>query len=494
MLAEQASEWTCHACGGHEQNLVGTCAVCWEPQSAPQRRFLSLTCREALYGGAAGGGKSDSLLVDAVRYVGRGYGTKYSALLLRREFPELETTLIARSWDLYPRLGGRYNEQKKVWRFPAGEKVHFGHLQHAGDVMQYSGAAFCFIGFDELTTFLESQYKFLISRLRSAHGIPLRLRGATNPGGEGHDWVFKRFRPWLDTRAEYDGCRAIPGEVVYFVRDPADPSKEYSVSRDEALCLLSAREAEGSAARREAMPHPLGRTFVPAKLEDNPFLYNDGEYARGLAELDLVTRERLRGGNWLIKPARGLLFRADWFQLVPAAPADGLRIRYWDRAATEVTPGKDPDWTVGVRMVKHEGKYYVDDVVRFRGSPAQVEARIKQTAELDGRGCRVGIEQDPGSAGKFEAEYYIRALAGYDVRAYPVTKDKVTRAQPCSAQAEAKNVCLVVGKWTEAFIQEAEQFPEGSHDDQVDALSGAFAALHAPPVVVGSVEVDWMSR
>jgi predicted phage terminase large subunit-like protein len=95
----------------------------------------------------------------------------------------------------------------------------------------------------------------------------------------------------------------------------------------------------------------------------------------------------------------------------------------------------------------------------------------------------IGIEQDPGQAGKFEAAYYVKSLAGFNVRTFRVRHDKVTRAQPVSAQAEAGNVRLVRARWNEALLQELEAFPEGGHDDQVDALSGAFAALDAgkPP-------------
>jgi len=120
-------------------------------------------------------------------------------------------------------------------------------------------------------------------------------------------------------------------------------------------------------------------------------------------------------------------------------------------------------------------------VVRFRGTPAEVVATIKQTAELDGKGVAIALEQDPGQAGKFESDWYLRALVGWNVRAYPVMRDKIARAQPVSAQAEAGNVKLVRGPWNETFIQELEAFPEGSHDDQVDGLSCGFNAILTMP-------------
>ena len=168
------------------------------PNPGPQTRFLGLTCFEALYGGAAGGGKSASLLVDSIRYVGRGYGANYHAILFRRTYPELEKSLIKESRGLYPRLGGVYNEVKSTWTFPGGEIVEFAHIQHEKDVFKYQGAAFQFIGFDELTSFTETQYLYLISRVRSSTGVPCRVRSATNPGNEGHEWVFSRWGLWLD--------------------------------------------------------------------------------------------------------------------------------------------------------------------------------------------------------------------------------------------------------------------------------------------------------
>lgn len=425
----------------------------WRPNPGPQTRFLGLTCFEALYGGAAGGGKSDALLVDAIRGVGRGYGRNYAGLILRREFPDLEMSLMRRAHALYPRIGGVWHGDNKTWTFPERETVRFGHAQHELDVHRYQGAEFQYCAFDELTSFTEYQYKYLISRLRSSVGVPCRLRGATNPGGKGHEWVFKRFAPWLDFSSP---VRADPGKIIYFRRD-ASGTEQPSAKGDDGA---------------------LGRTFVPALLADNPFLANDGNYSRALDELDPLTRAQLKHGDWLARAAAGMYFKRAWFEFVDAAPAAGRRIRYWDRAATEEGSGNDPDWTVGVKLcVTDNGLVYVEDVVRFRGNPHEVEKTIRATAELDGRTVQVGIEQDPGQAGKFEAAYYVRALAGWTVKPYPVTKAKDVRAGPVSSQASAGNVKIVRGPWNDTFVKELEQFPEGNHDDQVDALSGGYSAM-----------------
>src|SRR4051812_2755054 len=170
--------------------------------SAPQAAFLLLDGREAFYGGAAGGGKSDALLMASLQYVDR---PGYHALLLRRTFPELEGAdgLItkAHEWLGAYRAGGEchWNEQKHRWTFPSGATVQFGHVQNEADIYRYQGQAYQFVGFDELTHFTKRQYEYIAftrSRRVKAHeaiGIPVRARSASNPGNIGHGWVKDRF-------------------------------------------------------------------------------------------------------------------------------------------------------------------------------------------------------------------------------------------------------------------------------------------------------------
>ena len=456
----------------------------WEPNPGPQTRFVACAADEALYGGAAGGGKSDGLLAAATRWL---HEPQFRALILRRTFPELKKSLFDRAQELYKGIdpGAKFNETDKEWKFSTGSKLYFGHAQYESDIEQYQGAAFQFVGFDELTHFTKKQYLYLFTRARSAYGLPIRVRATANPGGEGHDWVLERWAPWLDRRPEYKGPRVGSGAVLYFLsgHSPDDPERLLEGGRDEARSLLAAWDRL-SPDDQALTPRPHSRTFIAAKLTDNPALMrNDPGYADRIRVQDVVTRRQLLDGDWMVRALPGLLFRRAWCRLLDIAPQDVLqRVRFWDRAATEEGKGNDPDWTVGVRMSKpRSGGWCIEDVVRLRATPKVVEETIKRTAEMDAkidRSCEVRLSQDPGSAGKFEAAYYTEALAKFIVRCIPETGDKVSRFQPFSAQAEAGNVTIVRGPWNEPYIQSLEAFPsKGVHDDDADATSGAFVAL-----------------
>jgi hypothetical protein len=199
-----------------------------------------LDCEEAFYGGAAGGGKSDALLMAALQYADV---PDYHALLIRRTLPELAlpSAIMARSQEWLQGTGAAWHETRKRWTFPSGATLTFGYCKRELDVYQYQGAEFDFIGFDELTQFSEFQYTYLFSRLRRSAGskVPGRMRSASNPGGVGHGWVKKRF---ITKRA---------ADVV----------------------------------------------FIPAKLRDNPHL-DRVSYERNLRKLSPLLAQQLLEGDW----------------------------------------------------------------------------------------------------------------------------------------------------------------------------------------------------
>jgi len=395
-----------------------------------QQAFLWLSCREAFYGGSAGGGKTAALLMGALQYVET---PGYAAVLLRRTFADLSKpgSLIPLSHEWLRPTDAKWNGERKEWRFPSGAILKFGYLEHEDDIYQYQGTEAQYWGFDELTQFSEDQYRYLFSRLRKRESIdvPLRMRSASNPGGIGHDWVKQRFI------------------------------------------------TEGRA---------NGRVFIPARLSDNPSL-NREEYTRSLMELDPITRAQLLDGSWEARHAGGLFMR-EWFPITDSLPSDSTtatgviplrKLRYWDLAATEFKRGKDPDYTVGALLgVTREGRYYLLDIQRTRATPGGVEELIKKTAVRDGTSIPIWIEQEPGASGVSTIHHYVRTvLPGYAVKGDRHTGSKEERARPLSSQAEIGNIVILRGSWLSDFLDEVEGFPMGSHDDQVDAVSSAFSKL-----------------
>ena len=233
--------------------------------------------------------------------------------------------------------------------------------------------------------------------------------------------------------------------------------------------------------------------FSDPRIEDGELLFPE-RFPREVVERD----KRVMGsfaiaGQFQQRPAPrdGGMFKRSWFEVVPAAPAGGRVLRAWDLAATADTGRNDPDWTAGARIREVGGIYYIEHVCRERFSPDGVERLIVNTASQDGRDAAIRIPQDPAAGGKAWAQRIVRLLAGYDARIDPeMTRGtKEARATPLSAQAEAGNVKLVTGPWVDQFLDEACMFPNAEHDDQVDALSGAFNAL-----LSGSTyNLDWVS-
>ncbi len=204
--------------------------------------------------------------------------------------------------------------------------------------------------------------------------------------------------------------------------------------------------------------------------------------------IDALSRRRASVGEraWLAqfqqspRPDAGTLFKVSCMDLIDALPPGmlGPVVRAWDLAATAATGNKDPDWTVGVKLMRSaSGHYTILDVVRLRGSAHDSEESITRAALVDGRSVTIGLPQDPGQAGKSQVAYLSRLLAGHHIVSSRETGAKTTRAVPVASQIEAGNVTLVRANWNHAFIEELRDFPFGRKDDQVDALSRAFDML-----------------
>lgn len=233
-------------------------------------------------------------------------------------------------------------------------------------------------------------------------------------------------------------------------------------------------------------PERACRTYVGGELffedpraEEGELLFPERFPAAEIERLKRAKGSYAYSGQYQQRPTprTGGMFQRGDFEIVEAVPAGATRCRAWDFAATQPKPGKQPDWTVGLRMAWHAGTFYVEDVRRDRWSPGDVEKNLKATASQDGLGVRIRIPEDPGAAGKADAATKLKLLAGYDVTAVRPTGEKSVRAKPASAQAEAGNVKLVRGTWNEAFLDEVCSFPNAAHDDQVDAFADALNEL-----------------
>ena len=254
------------------QAIEETANVLFKPNRGPQTDFLAAAEREVLYGGSAGGGKSYAMLSDPLRYMGH---PAFSGLLLRHTKEELRE-LVFKSQELYPKIwpGIKWSERKMQWTAPSGARLWMSYLDRDDDVLRYQGLAFSWIGFDELTQWATPYaWNYMRSRLRStAPDLPIFMRATTNPGGRGHHWVKKTFIDPAPYNRAFDATDTETGEVL---RYPAGHAKA---------------------------GRPLfKRRFIPARLSDNPYLAESGDYEAMLLSMPERQRRQLLDGDWDIK-------------------------------------------------------------------------------------------------------------------------------------------------------------------------------------------------
>ena len=434
------------------------------PQEGPQSDFLTTTADIAIYGGAAGGGKTYAILMEASRNI---HVSGYSAVIFRRTYPQIMNPggMWDQSIDLYQTIDGA-RQVRGEWSFPSGAKIVFKHMQYDKDKYDYQGSQIPFIGFDELTHFSEDQFFYMLSRNRSMCGVIPYVRGTCNPDSD--SWVAKFIEWWIAPDGYADMSRA--GSVRWMVRvggtiEWADSAEELKKSHPKLT--------------------PKSVTFIMSSVYDNKMLLErDPSYIANLMALPSLERMRLlgdpkRGGNWHIR-AGGTKFKREWFLILDNMPDSfDERLRFWDLAATEPAPGRDADWTVGALVGLKAGRWYVLDVRRIQGTPMNVEALIRQTAIMDGRDVPVRIEEEGGASGRSLIDHYRRnVLVGFNFDGVRMGGSKEQRASPMSAAAEAGNVILKSAPWNSAFLDEFESFsPTCVHDDQVDATDGAFNCI-----------------
>lgn len=438
-----------------------------------QARFLASDKLELMFGGAASGGKSQALLLGALQYVDI---PGYSAILFRRTITDLALpgSLMhrAREWmSDFPDV--RWNGTERAFYFPEGGQLTFGYLQDEGDTERYKSAEFQFVGFDELTEHPEANYRYLFSRLRRLKGmpVPIRMRSATNPGGQYGAWVRERF---------------IPDE--YVAASPAERfSREWTRSVPCEDC-----QGTGTLAMSDC-PYCDGhgavtRYFLPARGEDNLAMDRD-EYLKSLREQTFVNRARLEFGDWDIME-EGNLFRQSWFRYYtrvgdhfvihpPGQPQQVIsaeRIIHFVTADTASKAATHNDPTVICRWAydTREHHLFLLGVLREwmeipRIAPAIINAATQCNARF------VLIEDANSGTGVIQT---LRGAEGrgITIKSYsPHSGDKVSRSTEAQIRTEAGQVHFPRGddKNVQEFLSELVQFPGGQHDDCVDNLSMA---------------------
>lgn len=390
-----------------------------------QHAFLWLTCLEALYGGAAGGGKSDALLMAALQYVDV---PGYNAILFRKTYADLKLpgSLIPRSHIWLANSDAKWNENDSRWTFPTGATLSFGYMRNDDDRNRYQSAEFQYVGFDELTHFSKLQYTYMFSRCRKPKDItaknplsqvPLRVRGATNPGGRGHQWVKDRF-----------------------VKEVGQRDNE---PFNKKLGIFT--------------PHE--RVFIPAKLADNPSV--DAEtYMAALEQTDEATQAQLVEGDWDARepgewvipdptwidaavalgqelwdsnsiprdPDRLVAFGIDWGEFTQSyilwpMPKGGIYIM-----PSEVIGEHEDAATVTLRMlVKAERSGILPSVARYDAAGIQSMRIFAKTARARKRWERLKTQKIAFGKYKKEAMTYLRLLFRRSAKGY---KERIIAIHP----------------------------------------------------------------
>lgn len=447
---------------------------------------LCETTDETLFGGAVGGGKSFWLLLHAIVHCLRYQGAK--ALILRRDWPRLRRSIWS---DSFVWLTGIATVDKAahVWTFPNGSSIEFSGLDRDEDVHKYQGAAYSFIGWEELTEFTEYQYTYMLSRNRPPHGAPDNIRchvaSTTNPGGVGHSWVKRRFvRP---PELHDDGERNIPEGVTVVPFEPWTPCPN------------------------EDQPAPLSRVFVPATLDDNEHLKKaDPNYAaRAAAGTSAGMRKALTSGDWdAIDAIEGTLWAQssiDAHRVLPDEsgrwlPAGAQLVRTTTMVDPAVTHGEDSDETGIVTAAKAAhylaGKrtdhaYVLADDTPQRCAP-DVWARHAVASAHKHGADEIGVEIDNGgelNVSVINAAQREMFAAGEVPKLLPIRPvrarsrgSKLARAKPV-AQLYAQGRVHHVGHFARLEDQLTTWIPDVTPDspDRLDAMVHAVLALGLAP-------------
>lgn len=420
---------------------------CPDDPTEAQLAFLLLDHREVLYGGQAGGGKSNALLMKALLPVEI---PGYAGLLLRRTYADLSLpgALMDRAADWLMPTAATWNNSTKTWTFPSGATLSFGYLETEKSKYRYAGSEFQYIGFDELTQFPESAYRFLFSRLRRTNDIPVELamRAGSNPGGEGHAWVYERF-----------------------IVGAAENAKK-------------------------------GRLFLPAGLRDNPHV-DPVEYTKSLEELDDVTKAQLLDGLWITDPHRRP-FDPEWWRNKNRYYPDHFRVSKdivarWCSWDTAYEDGETNDYSAcSVVELTSDYRLLLKEVYREKLTFPYLPNAIEEMAyrqNHDGKLRGVIIEDKGSGTSAFQTlQKTMSEVYGNLLVAFKPTTSKLQRAKQTATWAKRDCIWFPYPSgevdWLYEFEQEFFPFPDATFDDQVDSLTQVVIFLE------NLISAGWHSR
>jgi phage terminase large subunit-like protein len=479
------------------------------PQPGPQTMFAECGADIGIFGGGAGGGKSNALVYEAVKHTQDPNVIGYQAIIFRRTTGEL-TGLINESRTMYTAFGGRYRGTVHDWTFEAASRnpehrhtIKFSHLEQIGDMYKHQGQQYAFVGFDELTHFEPEQFWYLMTRLRSMCGVKPYIRATCNPKG---GFVRELVNWYIDKESGF----AIPersGAIRWLV-SIGNVVKQFATEE----------EARASC---PPMIEPLTFTFIASKLSDNKILLQkDPSYASRVAIVGGAQAAALlgygvagysdgvdRGGNWNEYKGAGAIFDQHDVIVSDEPPSEPLfAVRAWDQAATKPSPEyPNPDWTRGVKVWRcRGGEYWIEDIASMRLGAGELLPAMRAVAEADGPSCRVAIWQDSAGAGKLIADTTrTQAFSGFivdvhasgaphkaklsDMSGARSSNNKVAWAESIVLDAKEKKIWAKKAEWNGVLRSELHEFPRASKDDCVDALVLAIHQLRSMHVGDGFV-------
>lgn len=446
------------------------------PQPGPQEQFLSTSADIAIYGGAAGGGKSWALLMEPLRHIHNG---KFGGVIFRRTTKQIrnEGGLWDESMGIYPLTGADPKQSILEHHWPTGAKMTFAHLEHEKNVMDWQGSQIPFIGFDELTHFTKKQFLYMLSRNRSMCGVRPYVRGTCNPDPD--SFVAELIDWWIGEDGYPIPERA--GVVRWFVNRS---DKLYWADTPDELIEQFGGES-----------YPKSFTFIPAKLSDNKLLMEaDPGYLANLHALPKEEQMRLLGGNWKYRADGGIIKRG-WWKYYKELPVVEKWSWSWDTAIEE---GKENDYSVGQLWAKCEKGYYLVKMWRDKVGFPELLRMVKALYNAD-PASEVLIERKASGHQlcqvlEGESIPVIGMRPGGNPETWPgqtMPSSKLGRVNLISPIVEAGKVYLPEDEpWLADFLDEFTNFngQENNtlHDDIVDTTT-QYIARQLTPVSSGVV-------